>query len=208
MFTLLAGSCSLVLAHVDGPGLTLPPFRFNPESAIALDLTSVDDHPEAGIDKPAFGDQGTVRGQLGGSIASNFNDINLFRVNGSVSWFVLDGFSVDLELDAGYVNQSEGDDGVGGGAGLMIRWHMVRQPTWSFYGEFGVGMFFSSVDVPVGTSQVKFSPQFGFGFSFDVAQDLRMMLGARWVHLSNARTTSNNTGFDGLGLYAMLSFGF
>ena len=175
---------------------------------MALDLASVGEDSVPTVDAPAFGDQGTIRGQLGGTFASNFNDINLFLVNGSVSWFVLDGLSVDLELNAGYVNQSEGDDGVGGGAGLMIRWHMVRQPAWSFYGEFGVGMFFNSVDVPVGTGQVKFSPQFGFGVSFDVAHDLRMMVGARWVHLSNARTTSNNTGFDGLGLYAMLSFGF
>ena len=208
MFQILFGSCFLAISNVDAPVAITGPFQFQPESAVSLDLSLDDDESAVAVDKPAFGEQGSVRGQFGATIASDFNDTNLFLVNGSVSWFILDGFSVDLELDAGYVNQSEAGNGVGGGAGVMIRWHMIRKPTWSFYGEAGAGMFFSSVDVPEGSGQVKFSPQVGFGVSFDVAEDLRMMVGARWVHLSNARTTSNNPGFDGLGLYAMLSFGF
>ena len=62
--------------------------------------------------------------------------------------------------------------------------------------------------MPVGGGQVNFNPQAGLGVSFQVAKDVRMMLGLRWTHLSNARTLSSNPGVDALGAYAMVSFGF
>lgn len=200
--------CGLIAVGSAAADAMASTFRFQPESSLPLVL----DDPEveiAAVDvRPDFGAQGTVRFQVGGSASSNFNDVSLLQARTSVSWFIVDGVSVDFEADFGAVIQPDTQDGVGGGASFMFRWHMLRKDTWSLYGELGAGMFWSSVDVPEGGGQVKFQPQVGLGVSFEVAEDVRMMLGARWTHLSNARTTSTNPGFDGLGICAMLSFGF
>lgn len=200
--------CGLIAVGSAAADAMASTFRFQPESSLPLVL----DDPEveiAAVDvRPDFGAQGTVRFQVGGSASSNFNDVSLLQARTSVSWFIVDGVSVDFEADFGAVIQPDTQNGVGGGASFMFRWHMLRKDTWSLYGELGAGMFWSSVDVPEGGGQVKFQPQVGLGVSFEVAEDVRMMLGARWTHLSNARTTSTNPGFDGLGICAMLSFGF
>lgn len=200
--------CGLIAVGSASADAMASTFRFQPESSLTLVL----DDPAANIDAvdvgPEFGAQGTVRFQVGGSASSNFNDLSLLQARTSVSWFIVDGVSVDVEADFGGVFQPDTRNGVGGGASFIFRWHLLRKDTWSLYGEFGAGMFWSSVDVPSGGGQVNFRPQVGLGFSFEVAEDVRMMVGARWTHLSNARTTANNPGFDGLGVCAMLSFGF
>lgn len=200
--------CGLIVVGSAASDAMASTFRFQPESSLPLVLDDATPEIEEVAARPEFGAQGTVRFQVGGSVSSNFNDVSLLQARTSVSWFIVDGVSVDFEADFGAVIQPDTQDGVGGGASFMFRWHMLRKDTWSFYGELGAGMFWSSVDVPAGGGQVKFQPQIGLGVSFDVAEDVRMMVGARWTHLSNARTTSTNPGFDGLGIYAMLSFGF
>lgn len=164
--------------------------------------------PKAEALPTKFGDPGTVRIQVGASGAYDFDDVTLVLSRVSVSLFIFEGLSLDLEGDLGYIGQSEGSDGIGGGVTLLTRWHFIRKETWSIYGDFGIGLFFSSVDVPVGGGQVNFNPQAGLGVSFQMAKDVRMMLGLRWTHLSNARTLVSNPGVDALAAYAMVSFGF
>ncbi|MCH2162214.1 MAG: hypothetical protein MK085_10120, partial [Phycisphaerales bacterium] len=135
MVLILTSSCALALGSPGETHAPVPEFRFNPESSVVLNLDVDGQEPTTEPVKPAFGDAGSIRGQVGGSIASDFNDVNLYLLRGSVSWFIIDGVSVDLEADVGYVQQSEGSNGVGGGASFLFRWHVIRKPTWSFYGE-------------------------------------------------------------------------
>ena len=184
-------------------------FAFRPEVAPTLSLASTfQEVPESKAIAVEFGEVGTIRWQFGAMGAYDFDDVTLGLALTSVSFFIVDGLSLDVEADFGYIGQSEGEDGVGGEVVLLTRWHFIRGSTWSLYGEFGVGLFFSTVDVPLGGGQVNFNPQAGGGVTFEVAQDVRMMLGVRWTHLSNARTLASNPGVDALGIYAMVSLGF
>jgi hypothetical protein len=184
-------------------------FEFRPEGSVPVSLAyQSEEVPVAEEIPPEFGDAGSVRVQVGATGAYDFDDVTMALARTSVSLFIIKGLSLDLEADFGYLGQSEGEDGVGVGFTMLTRWHFLRRETWSLYGEVGIGLFFSSVDVPVGGGQINFNPQAGGGVSFEVARDVRMMLGMRWTHLSNARTLASNPGVDALGIYAMVSFGF
>lgn len=157
---------------------------------------------------PDFGDAGTTRFSVGIAGADNFDDFAMVLARVSIELFVIDGVSVGIEGDVGYIGQSVGDDGVGAGVSIRARWHFLRRECWSMYADIAAGLFQSSVDVPAGSGQFKFYPQAGGGVSLSIAHDQRLLVGARWCHLSNARTLSENVGIDGLQIYAMLSFGF
>ena len=49
------------------------------------------------------------------------------------------------------------------------------------------------------------TPQAGFGFTFEVADDTRLLVGGRWHHISNATLFDSNPGRDSLLLYLGLS---
>ena len=201
-------ACTVALA-MSGNAANGHDFVFHPEGGVALNLAgSAAEGAVPDSIAPKFADAGSVRMQVGGMGAYDFDDVSTGLAIVSVSYFILDGLSLDVEAEFGYIGQSEGDDGVGGGTTFLVRWHAIREPTWSIYGEFGIGLFFSSVDVPVGGGQVNFNPQAGAGVSFELTEDVRMMLGARWTHLSNARTLADNPGVDQLGIYAFISIGF
>jgi hypothetical protein len=64
----------------------------------------------------------------------------------------------------------------------------------------------SSSPVPAGGTNFNFTPSAGVGVTFDVWEGTRAYVSARWYHVSNAGTSSSNPGFNGLGLWAGLSF--
>ncbi len=186
-------------------------FQFQPREAFATHTIS--EETETDLLKPEkilprFGDAGTVRYSVGIVGANNFNDISLILARVSLEMFVIDGVSVGVEGDFGYIGQSIGEDGIGGGISMRARWHFLRRDRWSVYGDIAAGFFQASVNIPNGSGQFKFYLQTGGGISFAIGNTQRILLGARWCHLSNARTLSSNPGMDAVEIYAMLSVGF
>ncbi len=53
-----------------------------------------------------------------------------------------------------------------------------------------------------------FTPQLGFGVSYQMTLNTRVLVGARLHHISNARTRADNPPRNSLLLYAGLSFPF
>ena len=51
-------------------------------------------------------------------------------------------------------------------------------------------------------------PQVGGGVTCAIAENLRLMAGLRWYHLSNAQPNSTNPGVDMLEAYVGLTFSF
>ena len=186
-------------------------FQFRPLATasicVANDETEIP-KVEAKEIRPSFAQAGTARYSFGIVGADNFDDITMVLARVSIEMFVIDGVSVGVEGDVGYLGQSVGDDGFGGGVSIRARWHFLRREAWSMYADITAGIFQASVDIPAGSGQFKFYPQAGGGVSLRIGHDQRALFGARWCHLSNARTRSENTGMDGLQLYAMLSVGF
>lgn len=157
--------------------------------------------------RPAWGEQGSFTVNLTAGYADDFEEIGVFPGTLGVSWFVLKNFSVDLQLEAAHVLQP-GDDATGAGAAFMVRWHFLARETWTLYADLGVGFLVMSEPVPQNAADFVFTPRAGLGASFALSDMTRLLVGARWLHISNAETSFENPGVDTIQGYLGVSFGF
>ena len=171
--------------------------------------------PSQGDPEP-YGTKNTWRWNLQGGFAAELEDFDnrLLLAGGGMSYFLLDGLSIDFELSLVYVNQI-GDDALALNFVMLARWHFFMADTWSLYGDIGAGILVSTsevpgpdIDDPRGGSHFNFTPQLGAGVSVDIAPNVRLMAGARWHHISNARTHESNPPRDSLLIYAGVSMPF
>lgn len=158
---------------------------------------------------PRFGQEGTWRFQIMAGYGQEFGESSneFVQAGVSFSYFAADDVSLDLEFNGDYFGQ-RGDDAVGGNMNLMLRWHIVSRETWSFYLDGGAGILGTTDDVPFNGTEFNFTPQAGFGFTFDINESDRLFVGARWQHISNANTDKDNPGRDSWYLYGGISFPF
>jgi lipid A 3-O-deacylase len=78
-------------------------------------------------------------------------------------------------------------------------------PHWFLEG--GVGLFYTDVRVPGFGSNWVFSPQLGFGRSFEIDSKQAIQIKLRYHHLSNAYLNPNNTSIDSLLFMVGMDFG-
>ena len=179
--------------------------------------------PEAAALAPAFGDKGSWRWYLSGGYAkeidSSHDEFVIF--GGGVSFFMVDNLSLNFELNGLYIEQEnttgfpDSHDAWGVNFNLLVRWHFLARERWSIYFDGGAGVMGTTARVPGpdpdhsdGGTYFNFTPQAGFGASFEVAGNARLLTGVRWHHMSNARTSNNNPGRDSVLIYAGVSFAF
>ena len=157
---------------------------------------------------PAYGDQGDRRWSIGGMVATDFQNERIASVRGGLEWFPIDAFSLGLDADLGWVGQDAGDDAAFVGVSVMLRWHFLRNESWTLYADLGIGLVYATSPVPPDGSRLDFTPQAGVGCSIALDARTRLLLGVGWYHLSNARTTDTNFGVDGLAVTARISLPF
>lgn len=164
---------------------------------------------------PPFGEKGSWRWSLMEGFAVDVADHqNRFAlVGGGFSYFMIDNLSLELEFNALYVHQ-EGPSAVGANFNLLARWHVLAKEQWSLYVEGGAGLLGTTERVPAATpdsaagGRFSFTPQLGFGVSYQITLNTRVLVGARLHHISNARTRADNPPRNNLLLYAGLSLPF
>ncbi|QDU32708.1 Lipid A 3-O-deacylase (PagL) [Poriferisphaera corsica] len=130
-------------------------------------------------------------------------------------YYFVDGLSINFEPLVGYVKNNftpyEGT-GVVGGFDLLFRWHFFgidNNDTFSVYFDGGAGFQLADTDFP-SDSHHDFRLLVGFGGTVKVptTDNLRIMGGARYIHISNAGTSDVNDGLDGAQLYLGLMLNF
>ncbi len=165
---------------------------------------------------PVFGKQNTWRWMVQGGFGIDVRTSdNMFgQIGGGVSYFMIDDLSLELELNGMYFSQID-DDAVGLNLVLLFRWHFIAKEKWSLYFDIGAGLLGTTAhvpgvepDEPSGGSSFNFTPQSGFGFTVEVAENMRFFAGARVYHISNAQIYPNNPGRDNLFFYAGVSLPF
>jgi len=126
----------------------------------------------------------------------------------TVGRFIADGLAIGARLDLLAFDQ---DDNVHAaiGLGITFRCHFLERERWTLFVDGGVGMMLSTGGVPTpGGSRFNFTPEMGFGCTFDVNRDWRVVTGVRWHHVSNAKSWRSNPGRDGVVLFAGISVPF
>lgn len=177
--------------------------------ALPLNLGAVDEAPAVPAVEldSAFGEAGSWRWNIWGGYGNDFDDASQGHFGGGVSWFIVKNLSLDLEALGLYFDQV-GENAFGGNVNLLFRWHFLARDSWSLYADAGAGVLGTSDDVPADGTSFNFTPQAGAGVSFDIFDDVRLLTGVRWHHISNARTSKNNPGRDSVMLYAGISIPF
>lgn len=153
-------------------------------------------------------DAGTWQVTLGAGVASNFSratDVNAFA---QVSWFVAPKFELGVELGGWYFDQPGSNPG-GGSVSLAMKYHFhaTEDRTFTIFGEAGIGVLLASSQVPTGGTNVNFMPRIGFGATYALCEDWRLVGGVRWHHISNARIRGDtrNPSRDGVMAYLGVS---
>lgn len=155
-----------------------------------------------------YATQGSVACWFEVGAGSNFDGGWMALGGVGVEWYPVDGFALGFRVDGVGIELNDTPTTGGGGGALLLRWHVYRQETWSIYLDGGCGLVYFAEDVPTGASRLDFSPQVGGGVTCAVSQQVRLMAGLRWYHLSNAQTNSTNPGIDMLEAYVGVTFPF
>ena len=140
-----------------------------------------------------------------GEWIGDFEDANQAQGRIGASWFFVQDAELAFYGTGGYAWQP-GEDAGTYGLDLELRWHFLAREEWSLFASAGGGVMGSTAPVPDGGSPFNFTPSVGAGATFEVADDTRLYVSARWYHVSNGGTYANNPGRNGLGLWVGLSF--
>ena len=155
-----------------------------------------------------YGRAGSVEWTVGGMVCAEFGITELAMIRNEVDWFVRDRFSIGLQLDVGGAWVGGGGyTGTVGGA-TVARWHFLHRETWTLFADVGIGLAWFGSPLPEGGTRLNFSPQAGLGATFRIDDRLRLHVSAGWYHLSNARTSNSNPGFDGLAVQVGIGIAF
>ena len=157
-----------------------------------------------------FGEQGSWRWNVQLGFGAEFEETdNRFGLGGlSFSYFAADDFSVNFEFNGLYFDQEATENAGGFNFNLLLRCHVLARDDWSLFVDVGVGVMETSDAVPAGGSSFNFIAQAGGGISFDISDEVRLLTGVRWLHISNGHTFDTNPSQDNLYVYAGLSFPF
>ncbi|HEX2972784.1 MAG TPA: acyloxyacyl hydrolase, partial [Tepidisphaeraceae bacterium] len=98
----------------------------------------------------------------------------------------------------------------GAGFSLLLRWHFLKVDRFSLYAEGSAGLVELDTDFPYGGTRFNFVERAGLGATYELMDDLHLMGGVRWFHLSNADLdgAERNPAFDALEYYGGLMFTF
>jgi hypothetical protein len=168
---------------------------------------------EQGRAQLRFGDPGYQYVALGAGLADNGEDVdeNIFA---SYSYFIAKDVEFFGEVGAWQYSQV-GKDATGFNLSMVLRWHFFDRGKWTMFMDLGIGVLAATDPVPRrgGTegTQFNFTPRAGGGFTRELTDDgVRLEVGLRWAHVSNARLSGNNEnpGRDSLMLYTGIIFPF
>jgi hypothetical protein len=156
-----------------------------------------------------YGREGSSWLTVGGGAAPNLTNATDYNLHVGYSVFLVDKFEVGGEVGAWYFDQP-GPNAEGLSLHLTMRWHFIMTHNWSVFLDAGIGVMGATDDVPSGGTGFDFMPRAGVGFTRRLTDDVRLEMGIRWHHISNARIhgESRNPSRDAAMFYAGLIFPF
>jgi hypothetical protein len=142
----------------------------------------------------AFGDQG--KGEM-------------YALHFGYAYYLIDYLSVSVDVLGAYIRSGIDDNGVAAGLDVTFRRHFswVEDDPWSLFLDIGGGLQQQSTDF-AGNRRFNFRILGGGGGTLRVSDRLRLMVGLRYFHASDAGIEGGGGGFDGFMLYGGPMFQF
>ena len=128
-------------------------------------------------------------------------------VTAGVSYYFVDDISIGVEV-SGYGVTQPGDDAVAGAAGVVLRHHLLHADRTSLFIDVAFAPAEASERVPQGGTRFNFFTQAGVGVTHALGGGPHLLLGARFMHVSNANHEGDdrNPSINGISAYAGLLF--
>jgi lipid A 3-O-deacylase len=123
------------------------------------------------------------------------------------SYYFADNVSLGVEV-SGYGFRQPGDDAVAGAAGVVLRHHLLRDDRTSVFIDVAFAPSEASARVPEGGTRFSFVTQSGVGVTRRLRGGRHLLLGVRFIHVSNANFEGDdrNPSSNGVSAYAGLLF--
>lgn len=120
-----------------------------------------------------------------------FSDDQFYGVNAAGHYYFGDEVSVGVGVEGYFVDQVR-DDTVLAGASVMMRWHFLAADRYSLFFDAGVGVSYAGMDVPEMGTHFNYTPRIGGGATLKLREDLHLLAGVRFFHLSNGNLNGRN----------------
>ena len=123
-------------------------------------------------------------------------------VTGGVGYYIFDGVSLSAEA-TGYGISQPGEDAIAGAFGVALRHHVVEFEKESFFIDVAFAPFIANTAVPEGGTCFNFVTQCGLGWAHELADKSNLLIGVRYIHLSNAQLEGDdrNPSINGISAY-------
>jgi hypothetical protein len=126
-----------------------------------------------------------------------------------INYYFFDNVSFGLRL-SGYLIDQPNDDGTAGSFDVHGRIHLLKIDRFTLYFDGGGSRAWSNTAVPEGGTTYNYIGRVGGGVTYHLFDNMHLMGGARYFHLSNGDVHGriNNPSFDGIESYigVMLTF--
>jgi opacity protein-like surface antigen len=173
--------------------------------------------PSAASAAPLFGEKGesfpkgTKALEFNGAYINpiRFSVDDFYGANFAGHYYFGDEVSLGLELQGYFVDQEEHDTELGG-ASLVLRWHFLASENYTLFFDGGLGGSYSGFDVPEDGTHFNYTARGGGGITRKLRDDLHLLGGVRFWHLSNGNLhgRDENPSQDGVQYFIGLMFTF
>jgi hypothetical protein len=160
---------------------------------------------------PAF-PKGTWDIQAAGSFAWEFYPYDHEKIaTGSVGvgYYLADNFAASLTVPVSHVRQYT-HDATMAGLDLTLRYHFLQQDRFTLFGDLTGGLAQANHIVPPGGTYFNFTAQLGLGTTWRLSDQLYLVGGVHYFHLSNAaiRGINHNPDLNAYQPYLGVMFRF
>jgi hypothetical protein len=166
--------------------------------------------PSTGQAQSGAFDEGSWTLAAYGSYAEGFRlrDDQLGTATVSVGYYFADRWSINAEGVYFKFDEPTETDAVGGN--VIFRWHFLARDRYSLYLDFGGGMLDAQDEIPAGGTEINFDARAGLGATIRLLDDLHLMGGVHYFHLSNGNIhgLDENPSIDAIEGYVGLMLTF
>ena len=114
------------------------------------------------------------------------NNEALYSMSAGVGYYVIDQLSLNVE-GAGYYVDQDGPDAGMAEFRLLMRHHLIVRDRWTLFADVGFGISEASDQVPDDGTRMNFMFRAGAGATYELRDNLYLIAGVRYFHLSNAK---------------------
>jgi hypothetical protein len=145
----------------------------------------------------------------GSAAAGDHGKGEMYALHLGYGHFLRDHLSVNIDIMGAYIRSGIDDNGVAAGLDVIFRRHFswVNDDLWSAYLDIGGGLQQQSTRF-AGNRYFNFRVMGGGGVTLRVTDQVRMMGGIRYLHISDAGIEGGGGGFDGFMFYTGAMFPF